>query len=360
VGGATLMRIAVFLARRLAAGLFTLLALLGVTFVVYWALPSNPAEIVYPQAQHLSDYQIAHGEHLLGLDKPKLEQYGDYLWSIAHGNFGSAWQGAQLVPVDHLQQQPLNPVVIPALKRTLSLILGGALLVVLIAIPLGMFAGTRIGSLSDRAIMTITLIGICTHPYVLGSVFQYVFGYDGLKWIIGAGYCPLHRGQFDPCGGPKDWAIHLALPWSTFALLYLALYTRMIRISVAETLHEEFVRTARAKGASERRVLTRHVLPNAGMRVLTMVGMEIGTAIGLCIYIEHAFGLGGLADDAVTAMGGATTDIDLPFTLAIVTLITIIVVIGNLVVDALYALIDPRAGWERAGGGSKSVVGGVF
>jgi peptide/nickel transport system permease protein len=360
VGVAALMRVPVFLARRLVAGLLTLVALIAITFAVYWALPSTPASIVYPEAQHLTDYQIAHADHLLGLDKPKGEQFADYLWRVAHGDFGKAWQGSQLVPVDHLQQQPLNPVVLPAVRRTLSLILGGALLVVLLAIPLGLLAGTRVGALSDRVIMTVTLIGICTHPYVLGSVLQYVFGYEGLKWVSAGGYCPLSRGQYDQCGGPKDWAMHLALPWTTFALLYLALYTRMIRIAVAETLHEDFVRTARAKGAGELRVLRRHVLPSAGLRVLTMVGMEIGTAIGLCIYIEHAFGLGGIADEAVTAMGGATTDIDLPYTLAIVTLITVIVVVGNLVVDLLYVVVDPRAGWGRSGEGSKSVLGGVF
>ena len=102
------------------------------------------------------------------------------------------------------------------------------------------------------------------------------------------------RPTSSPAAAPVDWATHLILPWLTFALLFLALYTRMIRASVAETIHEDFVRTARAKGASQTRVLARHVLPSAGLRVLTMVGMEIGTAIGVCIYIESAFSIDGL------------------------------------------------------------------
>ena len=152
----------------------------------------------------------------------------------------------------------------------------------------------------------------------------------------------------------------MILPWLTFALLFLALYTRMVRISVAETLHEDYVRTARAKGLSERRVLRSHVLPPASLRVLTMVGMEIGTAIGVCIYVEAAFRLNGLGRQAVIAMGGASLGIDLPFTLAIVFLISVIVIVGNLAVDFLYAVLDPRAGRETARGREKTLVGGVF
>jgi peptide/nickel transport system permease protein len=134
----------------------------------------------------------------------------------------------------------------------------------------------------------------------------------------------------------------------------------MIRASVAETLPEDYVRTARSKGAGEFRVVSRHVLPTASLRVLTMVGMEIGTAIGVCIYIEAAFGISGLGSLAVRAMGGATADIDLPYTLAIVTMITLVVIIGNLIVDLLYAVVDPRATLESPRRPNKGMVGGVM
>ena len=141
--------------------------------------------------------------------------------------------------------------------------------------------------------------------------------------------------------------------------MFLALYTRMVRASVAETLHEDFVRTARSKGASEFRALTWHVLPNATLRILTMIGMEIGTAIGVCIYIEAAFGLTGLGRGAVTVFGG-NAPLDLPTMLAYATILTLIVVIGNLVVDVLYAVLDPRAGRVATERGSKSFAGGVI
>jgi peptide/nickel transport system permease protein len=134
----------------------------------------------------------------------------------------------------------------------------------------------------------------------------------------------------------------------------------MVRASVAETIDEDFVRTARAKGASAVRVLGRHVLPSAGLRVLTMVGMEIGTAIAVSIYIESAYGIDGLGRRAVQTLGGASDGLSLPDSLAIVVLITLIVVVGNLVVDLLYAVLDPRVGVGRGPERTKSPVGGVF
>ena len=162
------------------------------------------------------------------------------------------------------------------------------------------------------------------------------------------------------CGGLTDWTSHLILPWITFALLFLALYTRMIRLTVAETLHEDFVRTARAKGAGETRVLTFHVLPSASLRVLTMIGMEIGTAIGVAVFIEAAFGIRGLGRLAVGAMGGANRSLDLPLVLAVVSVITVMVIVGNLLVDLVYVLLDPRAGRETVRTRTKTLAGGVF
>jgi peptide/nickel transport system permease protein len=287
-----------------------------------------------------------------------IEQYGDYLWHLLRFDFGSQWGGAQLFENKELIEIPIGPQLATAVPATLSIILGGALLVVLIAVPLGAISGRRIGSIGDRTIMLLALIGICTHPMVVGLILRTVFG-NQLHWVSPGGYCQLTPDPNALCSGPIDWASHLILPWITFALLFLALYTRMIRASVADTLHADYIRTARAKGARETRVMTRHVLPNAGLRVLTMVGMEIGTAIGVCIYIEAAFGISGLGSMALTAMFG-TVALDLPLILAVVTVITAIVVIGNLAVDLLYAFIDPRAGQALRDRETKSLAGGVI
>jgi peptide/nickel transport system permease protein len=368
--GAQMTRVLAFLTRRLTAALFTLLALLLLTFVVYWALPNTPAFFLYSGPQ-LTQYQIDHANHLLGLDRPAYVQYASYLWHLVHGNFGISWNGAQIVKDNnHLQAVPVRAIIFPELRETLSIIIGGAVLVVLLAIPLGTYTGTRVGSFGDRIVSWGTLLGICTHPLVLGSLLVTYIGFQHLNWLPSGQYCTFGVPKasaggatftpgFAPCGGVHDWFVHLILPWIAFALLFLALYTRMIRASVADTLHEDFVRTARAKGASELRVLRAHVLPSASLRVLTMVGMEIGTAIGVCIYLETAFGFNGLGRQAVISFGGARQGIDLPLTLGIVTLITLVVVIGNLLVDLLYAILDPRSGRETARG-SKPVVGGIF
>jgi len=352
-------RILAYSVRRLAAAVFTLLTLIAITFVIYWALPSTPATFVYPGAPHLTEYQIANANRLLGLDRPKIVQYGDYLEHLARMDLGRQWTDSQLVG-NHLVQTPIGSYLFRAVGATLSIILGGAFFVLIFSVPLGAIAGSRVGTPTDRTISIITLVAVCTHPMVLGNVLNSAFGRFSLPWPPLGGYCPLIRGSADTCGGPVDWAGHLALPWFTFALLFLALYTRMIRISVADTLHEDFVRTARAKGASEARVLRVHVLPSATLRVLTMVGMEIGTAIGVCIYIEAVYGIGGLGRLAVSAMGGASSAIDLPLTLAVVSMITLVVVVGNLVVDVLYAILDPRAGRETSETQTRTLAGGVI
>ena len=348
-------RLLTFFLRRLAAAVFTLILMITLTFVLFWAIPSDPANFVYPAAQHLTDYQLAHANHLLGTDRPLLEQYASYLWHLLHFDFGTQWAGSQVTGEQQLVRLPIGPQLASAVPQTLSIIIGGALLVVLLAVPLGAISGRRIGSVSDRTISLVALVGICTHPMVVGLTLNTALGQQ-LRWFPPGGYCPLIPTSGAYCSGPVDWASHLLLPWITFALLFLALYTRMIRASVAETMHADYIRTARAKGVGETRLMTRHVLPNAGLRILTMVGMEIGTAIGVCIFIESAYGFQGLGRLSVTALFG-TVGLDLPLILAVVFVITLIVVIGNLLVDTLYAVIDPRAGQMLRERESKSLAG---
>lgn len=346
-------RVGFFLARRILAGAFVVLAVITLTFVIYWAIPANPpASFVYPFAPHLTAYQITYGNHLLGVDKPKLEQYVQYVLHIARGDFGHSWAGSHVNSDQSVTRPPINGPLFAATRVTASLLIGGALVVLMLALPLGAIAARYAGSIGDKLIGFLTLVAICTHPMVIGLIMRTVFG-NKLHWLPDSGYCTFvshpapaglnNVGEPLCGGGPWQWFDHLILPWISFALLFLALYTRMSRASMLEVLHDDFVRTARAKGASEARVMGRHVVPNAGIRVLTMVGMEIGTAIGIAVYIEAAFGLNGLASFAVFTFSGGN-GLDLPVILAVVTMITLVVVVGNLVVDLLYAVVDPRVG----------------
>ena len=147
-----MMRILAFMARRVGAGLLTLCAVLALTFAIYWALPTQPANFVYPDAPALTDAQVAHANHLLGLDRPKIVQYADYLSHLLRGDLGHQWAGTKLIENRSLAQRPIGATLCPDLRITLSIILGGSLLVLLLAIPLGAFSGSRVGSWSDRSI----------------------------------------------------------------------------------------------------------------------------------------------------------------------------------------------------------------
>jgi peptide/nickel transport system permease protein len=184
--------------------------------------------------------------------------------------------------------------------------------------------------------MTFVLIGISAHPVWIGLILAYFFGYK-LAWFPIAGYCDVINPATE-CGGPVQWAYHMVLPWCTFALLFAATYTRMIRANVLETMNEDYVRTARAKGAPESRVMRSHVLRNAMLAVVTMLGMDIGIALGGAIFTETVFGLPGLGRVALESINA----FDLPITQGVVVFGTLSIIVFNLFVDLFYAWIDPR------------------
>ena len=184
--------------------------------------------------------------------------------------------------------------------------------------------------------MTFVLIRISAHPIWIGLIFAYFFGYR-LHITPITGYCDFINPSTD-CGGPVQWAYHLVLPWMTFAILFAALYVRMIRANTLDTMNEDYVRTARAKGAPEWLVLRSHVLRNAMLPVVTMLGMDIGAAFGTAIFTETIFNLPGLGNTALQSI----QSFDLPVTQGVVIFGTLSILTANLIVDLLYAVIDPR------------------
>jgi peptide/nickel transport system permease protein len=187
--------------------------------------------------------------------------------------------------------------------------------------------------------MVFVLIGVSAHPVWLGLIFSYFFG---VKWHITpiANYANFFGAPPDSGlpGGPVQWAYHMILPWMTFAILFAALYVRMIRANVMEALNEDYVRTARAKGAPEWLVMRSHVLRNALLPVVTMLGMDIGLALGGAIFTETIYSLPGLGRTAVQALN----NYDIPTVMGVIVFSTIIIIVFNLIVDLLYAVIDPR------------------
>src|SRR5205807_7834990 len=225
----------------------------------------------------------------------------------------------------------VNYVVLNAAPVTASLVLGGAVFWVLIALPLGILSALRSRSLLDRIAMVFVLVGISAHPVWIGLLFAYFFGFKAGIFPI-TGYCDFINPSGD-CGGPVQWAYHLILPWTTFAILFAALYVRMIRSNVMETLNEDYVRTARAKGAPEAIVLRSHVLRNAMLPVVTMLGMDIGLALGGAIFTETVYGLPGRGK---TALAGLFNN-DIPTAEGVIVFATLATTGFNLVVDLLHA-----------------------
>jgi len=185
--------------------------------------------------------------------------------------------------------------------------------------------------------MTFVLIGISAHPIWIGLIFAYFIGY---KWGITpiTGYANFFNPPPGQPGGPVQWAYHMILPWMTFAILFAAVYVRMIRANVLETMNEDYVRTARAKGAPEARVMRAHILRNALLPVVTMLGMDVGLALGGAVFTETVYSLNGLGYQTISSLN----NYDSPTVLGILVFATTAIIVLNLVVDLLYAWIDPR------------------
>jgi peptide/nickel transport system permease protein len=234
-------------------------------------------------------------------------------------------------------RQWVRDVVATAAPVTASLVVGGAILWLLISVPIGVVSALRPRSLVDRASMTGVLVGISTHPVWIGLIGAWLIGYK-------AGILPItgYADFFNPApgepGGPWQWFRHLILPWFTFAAVFAALYVRMIRANVMETLNEDFVRTARAKGAPEWVVMRSHILRNALLPIVTMLGMDISVALGGAVFTETIYSLPGLGNTIVNSIN----NVDYPVTMGVVVFATLSIIVINLIVDLLYAVIDPR------------------
>jgi peptide/nickel transport system permease protein len=222
---------------------------------------------------------------------------------------------------------------------TASLVFGGAVFWLAISIPIGIVSALRPRSILDRFGMIFVLVGISAPAVWIGLILAYTIGFK-LGWTPIAGYCNLIPGSAvaGGCSGPAQWAYHLILPWLTFMFLFAALYVRLIRATVMETMSEDYVRTARAKGAPGQRVLVQHVLRNSMLPVVTILGMDIGLALGGAVFTETVFQLRGLGSELIQS---ANRD-DLPVVVGVVVFACIAVIIFNFIVDVAYAWLDPR------------------
>jgi peptide/nickel transport system permease protein len=312
-----------FLARRILLGLFVLWAITAIVFVMFFVAPSNVARLI--AGRQATPETVALVNHRLGLDRPVLDQYATYMWNLLHGDVGYSFYNSTSV----------RSLIWDRVPVTFSLAIGAAILWLLIGVSTGVLAATRPRSPADRVVTVAALFFYSMPGFLLGLIFLYFLFFRlhlaGITIFPGSGYVPLTED-------PLQWAQHLLLPWFTIALVTAALYSRLTRGSMLDVLGEDYIRTARAKGLSERRVVYRHGLRSAITPIVTQFGIDLGTLLGGVIIVENIFGLPGLGQLAVQSV----TTHDLPVIIGTVVLASAFIVTANILVDICYALLDPR------------------
>ncbi len=314
-----------YLIRRLLWAIVLFIAVTLVTYVIFFVTPADPARLAAGQGATPEDVErVADRLHL---NEPLPEQYGRFLWELV---------GHQSLGTSFVNREEVNDIVMRAAPVTASLVFGGAIMWLMLSLPIGIISALKPRSLIDRAGMVFVLIGISAHPVWIGLILAYFIGFK-LGWTPITGYADFFNPSTEE-GGPVQWAYHMILPWTTFMILFAALYVRLIRANVMETMNEDYVRTARAKGAPERQVLRSHILRNSLLPVVTILGMDIGLALGGAIFTESIYSLPGLGRQVLVSY----ENFDLPVIQGIVVFSTLCIIIFNLIVDLLYAWIDPR------------------
>lgn len=314
-----------FIVRRALFGLLVLFIISLAVFILFFVVaPGDPAANFV--GKNPSAAQIQQARVKYNLDKPVPEQYLLYVNRLVHGDLGYSFRN----------EEPVLQTLEARLPITASLAVGAAIVWLLIGIPIGILAATKPRSLRDRAATVFALGGLSIPTFVVGLLFLYFFFYVfrvdfGLDLFPGNGYVPLTE---DPLG----WAQHLILPWFALALVSAASYSRITRGSLLEVLGEDYIRTARAKGLSERRVTYRHGLRSALTPVVTLLGIDVGSLLGGAIVTEAVFGLNGVGQLAVQSVVIG----DLPVIFGTVLLAAFFIVVANIIVDILYALLDSR------------------
>jgi peptide/nickel transport system permease protein len=317
--------VAAFLVRRLLWSALLLLIISFVTFVVFVVLPSSDPALLRA-GRNPTPELVASIRETLGLDRPWYVQYAIYVKNLVlHFDFGYSYQNNVAV----------KETLFDRLPATVSLAVGGAVLWLVIGVAVGIASAIKRGSLLDRLTMGGALIAISAPAYWLGLVAIYLFSKDlGKVLPVFAG-----AGQYTPITqDPLAWASALALPWLVLATSFSAVYARFLRSNLLDVMGEDYIRTAKAKGLAERRVVLKHGLRTAVTPVVTMFGLDLGILLGGAILIEAVFnipGIGRLAFDAIQKS-------DLPMVQGTVLIGALAIVVMNLVVDVVYAFLDPR------------------
>lgn len=307
-----------FVARRVAATVPVMLIVALVVFLMLHLTPGDPAAIL--AGDNATTAQIAEIRAGLGLERPLPVQFAAWLAQVATGDLGHSY----------FFRQPVADLVLQRIGPTLALATTTLLVTLVVALPLGTLAAHHHGSLVDRLVMGFSVLGFSIPVFVLGYLLIWIFAVE-LKWLPVQGYRPLSAGLW-------PFLERMILPSCTLAVIYIALIARITRASVLETLGEDYVRTARAKGLRERAVLVRHALRNAAVPIVTVIGLGVALLIGGVVVTESVYNIPGLGRLTVDAVLGR----DYPTIQGVILVFSGLYVLINLVIDVAYTVLDPR------------------
>ena len=313
-----------FLIRRIVAGILVLWIVATLTFFLFFVAVPEGVVARNLAGRAATPAVIAQVDQNLGLNLPKPVQYWHYLSHLLRGNFGYSYYS----------QEPVTTILKQALPATVSVVVGGVLLWLVVGLGAGILSATRPRSLFDRAATVGVLAGVSAPTFVVGELLiiaVFVQLNDHGITFIQTGYTPISQSF-------SGWLGCMILPWITLAIVQAAVYTRLSRGSLLDTLGEDYIRTARSKGITERRVLYRHAVRSAMTPVVSQLGIDLGALLGGVIVVEQVFGLQGLGQQTVTAISQGDGQLVIGF----VMLAALFVVVANLIVDISYALLDPR------------------
>ncbi len=296
--------------RRLAQAFLILLGVAAITFVLLYALPADPARMI--AGRSATAQTVANIRHELGLDQPLLVQFWHYLTNLLSGNLGRSYA----------QKTDVWTLIVARLPATLTLMLAGIVVEVILGLALGTIAAIRRGGFVDRLVMMASFVGVSAPQFVVALLLLYVFAVT-LGWFPMSGYGTL---------------AHVVLPATTLGVLGAGWYARMVRSAMIDVLNQDYVRTARAKGLSSRRIIFRHALPNAILPIIAMIGIDIGQFMGGVVVVEAVFGWPGIGQLAWQAI----QQVDIPIIMGVTLTSALAIVIGNLLADLIAPVIDPR------------------
>ena len=334
-----------YILRRLIGVAVIIVVISIITFGIFFIIPSNPA--LRACGKGCTQERLHEIEAKLGIDKPVFpldshgfhnpadSQYGQFVKGIFkgrefYGGGSTSTCNAPCLGYSFATDQPVWPLVKERIPVTFSIAVGAAVLWLIVGVSIGILSALRKGTVFDRAAMSFALAGVSLPSYFTALMALYLMCFK-LQWLAYPTYHPFHDN-------PYAWAKALILPWATLAFLFAALYARLTRANMLETMGEDYIRTARAKGLPESRVIAKHGLRAALTPIVTIFGLDLGGLLGGAVLTESVYsypGLGKLALDSITKE-------DFPVILGVTLFAAFCIVMANLVVDVVYAFVDPK------------------